>query len=312
MQMLRTLPHFGLIPLFITWFGIGETPKLALIAMGVAFPLYLNTFGGIRNIDTKITEAAAAMGLTWSQRIRHVVIPGALPQMLVGLRQSLGIAWLSLIVAETISASSGLGYMINLAKEFQQTDVIVVGLAVYSLLGLATDSLVRIAERKSPHMAFLKHPSPSTPTRPADQADRVDQDSPVARVRDHSRSFGDTHVLKSIDLDIRRASSSSCSAAAAAASRPSCAAWPASTPSPADEVRVAGRSSVAFQEPRLLPWKRVRDNVALALLNTPDRQAGTPSPSRRSRRSASATSSPAGRASSRAARRSGCRWPVPS
>ncbi|HEU4810970.1 MAG TPA: ABC transporter permease [Nocardioides sp.] len=149
MQMLRTLPHFGLIPLFITWFGIGETPKLALIAMGVAFPLYLNTFGGIRNIDTKTTEAAAAMGLTWSQRIRHVVIPGALPQMLVGLRQSLGIAWLSLIVAETISASSGLGYMINLAKEFQQTDVIVVGLAVYSLLGLATDSLVRIVERRA-------------------------------------------------------------------------------------------------------------------------------------------------------------------
>lgn len=149
MQMLRTLPHFGLIPLFITWFGIGESPKLALIAMGVAFPLYLNTFGGIRNIDQKTTEAATAMGLTWSQRIRHVVIPGALPQTLIGLRQSLGIAWLSLIVAETISADSGLGYMINLAKEFQQTDVIVVGLAVYSLLGLATDSLVRFVERKA-------------------------------------------------------------------------------------------------------------------------------------------------------------------
>jgi len=149
MQMLRTLPHFGLIPLFITWFGIGESPKLALIAMGVAFPLYLNTFGGIRNIDRKTTEAATAMGLTWSQRIRHVVIPGALPQTLIGLRQSLGIAWLSLIVAETISASSGLGYMINNAKEFQQTDVIVVGLAVYSLLGLATDALVRIVERKA-------------------------------------------------------------------------------------------------------------------------------------------------------------------
>ncbi len=149
MQMLRTLPHFGLIPLFITWFGIGESPKLALIAMGVAFPLYLNTFGGIRNIDRKTNEAATAMGLTWPQRIRHVVIPGALPQTLIGLRQSLGIAWLSLIVAETISASSGLGYMINLAKEFQQTDVIVVGLAVYSLLGLATDSVVRFVERKA-------------------------------------------------------------------------------------------------------------------------------------------------------------------
>jgi sulfonate transport system permease protein len=149
LQMLRTLPHFGLIPLFIIWMGIGEAPKLALIALGVAFPLYLNTLGGIRSIDRKTTEAASAMGLTWPQRVRHVVIPGALPQTLVGLRQSLGIAWLSLIVAETISAHSGLGYMINHARDFLQTDVIVVGLAVYSLLGLATDAVVRYLEGRA-------------------------------------------------------------------------------------------------------------------------------------------------------------------
>jgi sulfonate transport system permease protein len=149
LQMLRTLPHFGLIPLFIIWMGIGEAPKLALIAMGVAFPLYLNTLGGIRSIDRKTVEAASAMGLTWPQRVRHVVMPGALPQTLVGLRQSLGIAWLSLIVAETISAHSGLGYMINHARDFLQTDVIVVGLAVYSLLGLATDAVVRYLERRA-------------------------------------------------------------------------------------------------------------------------------------------------------------------
>jgi sulfonate transport system permease protein len=149
MQMLRTLPHFGLIPLFIVWMGIGESPKIALIAMGVAFPLYLNTFAGIRSIDRKVTEAAVTMGLTRRQRLRHVVVPGALPQSLVGLRQSLGVAWLSLIVAETVSADSGLGYMINHAREFLQTDVIVVGLAVYSILGLATDSLVRLIERKA-------------------------------------------------------------------------------------------------------------------------------------------------------------------
>jgi sulfonate transport system permease protein len=149
MQMLRTLPHFGLIPLFIVWMGIGESPKIALIAMGVAFPLYLNTFAGIRSIDRRMTEAAVTMGLTRRQRLRHVVIPGALPQALVGLRQSLGVAWLSLIVAETVSADSGLGYMINHAREFMQTDVIVVGLAVYSILGLATDSLVRLIERRA-------------------------------------------------------------------------------------------------------------------------------------------------------------------
>ena len=149
MQMLRTLPHFGLIPLFIIWMGIGEAPKLALIALGVAFPLYLNTLSGIHGIDRKTVEAARAMGLTWTQRIRHVVVPGALPQTLVGLRQSLGIAWLSLIVAETISAHSGLGYMINHARDFLQTDVIVVGLAVYSLLGLATDAVVRYLEGRA-------------------------------------------------------------------------------------------------------------------------------------------------------------------
>jgi sulfonate transport system permease protein len=149
MQMLRTLPHFGLIPLFIVWMGIGESPKIALIALGVAFPLYLNTFAGIRSIDRKFLEAAKTLHLNRRQRIRHVVVPGAVPQALVGLRQSLGVAWLSLIVAETVSASSGLGYMINHAREFLQTDVIVVGLAVYSILGLATDSIVRTLERRA-------------------------------------------------------------------------------------------------------------------------------------------------------------------
>lgn len=149
MQMLRTLPHFGLVPLFIIWFGLGETPKLALIAMGVAFPLYLNTLGGIRDIDSKMVEAARSMNLSWGQRLRHVIIPGALPQTLVGLRQSLGIAWLTLIVAETISAQAGLGYMINRARDFYQIDVIVVGLAVYSLLGLLTDAVVRQLERRA-------------------------------------------------------------------------------------------------------------------------------------------------------------------
>jgi len=149
MQMLRTLPFLGLIPLFIIWMGIGETPKVALIAMGVAFPLYLNTLAGIRGIDRKTTEAARAMHLTWSQRIRHVVLPGAMPQVLTGLRQSLGIAWLALIVAETVSASSGLGYLINHARDFLQIDVIVVGLAVYSVLGLVTDALVRYLESRA-------------------------------------------------------------------------------------------------------------------------------------------------------------------
>ena len=149
MQMLRTLPHLGLISLFITWFGLGETPKVALIAMGACFPLYLNTLSGIRGIDRKVVEAARSMHLTRRQLVRHVIIPGALPQTLTGLRQSLGIAWLSVIVAETLPTDAGLGHMINEAREFLQTDVIVVGLAVYALLGLTTDAIVRQIERRA-------------------------------------------------------------------------------------------------------------------------------------------------------------------
>ncbi len=149
MQMLRALPLFGLIPLFILWFGIGETPKIALIALGVAFPLYLNTFSGIRGVDPKLAEVGRTLRLTKAGLIVHVVLPGALPQLLVGLRQSLAIGWLALIVAEQVNADSGLGYMINDAREFLRTDVIVVGLLVYSVLGLLTDWIVRILERKA-------------------------------------------------------------------------------------------------------------------------------------------------------------------
>jgi sulfonate transport system permease protein len=149
MQMLRALPLFGLIPLFILWFGIGEAPKVALVALGVAFPLYLNTFSGIRGVDGRLAEVARVLRLSRWGLIRHVVLPGALPQALVGLRQSLGIAWLALIVAEQINASSGLGYMINNAREFLRTDVVVLGLVVYAALGLLTDALVRLLERRA-------------------------------------------------------------------------------------------------------------------------------------------------------------------
>ncbi|MEU8269467.1 ABC transporter permease [Sphaerisporangium sp. NPDC049002] len=149
MQMLRALPFFGLIPLFILWFGIGETPKVTLVALAVSFPLYLNTFAGVRGVDGKLAELARTLKLGRAALIRHIVLPGALPQTLVGLRQSLGVAWLALIVAEQVNADAGLGYMINDAREFLRTDVIVVGLLVYSALGLLTDAVVRLLERRA-------------------------------------------------------------------------------------------------------------------------------------------------------------------
>jgi sulfonate transport system permease protein len=149
MQALRTLPLFGLIPVFIVWFGIGETPKITLIALGAAIPLYLNTFSGIRGVDGKLAELGQVLGLRRSELIRHVVLPGALPMILVGLRQSLGVAWLALVVAEQINASAGLGYIINQGETFLQQNVIFVALLVYLVLGLLTDSVVRLIERRA-------------------------------------------------------------------------------------------------------------------------------------------------------------------
>jgi sulfonate transport system permease protein len=149
MQMLRALPLFGLIPLFILWFGIGESPKIALVAFGVAFPLYLNTFSGIRSVDGKLAEVGQVLRLGRFALVRHIVLPGALPQALVGLRQSLGVAWLALIVAEQINADKGLGFMINDAREFLRTDIVVLGLLVYAVLGLVTDAIVRLLERRA-------------------------------------------------------------------------------------------------------------------------------------------------------------------
>lgn len=149
LQMLRTVPLFGLIPLFIIWFGIGEEPKIYLIALGVAFPLYLNTCSGIRQLDPRLLELGRVLRLTRRERLRRLVLPGALPHILVGLRQSLGVAWLSLIVAEQINAGQGLGYIVNNAREFLRTDIVIFGLLVYGLLGLVTDSIVRWFELRA-------------------------------------------------------------------------------------------------------------------------------------------------------------------
>ena len=148
-QMIRTLPLFGLIPVFIVWFGIGELPKVVLVALGAAIPLYLNTYSGIRSIDGRLYELGRVLGLSRTELLLNVVLPGAMPQALVGLRQSLGAAWLALVVAEQINASAGLGFMINQATEFLQNDVIFVALIVYTLLGLTTDWFVRILERRA-------------------------------------------------------------------------------------------------------------------------------------------------------------------
>jgi sulfonate transport system permease protein len=149
MQMLRTLPLFGLVPVFIVWFGIGTLPKILLVALGAAIPLYLNTFAGIRGVDGRLGELGRSLGLNRRETLVHIILPGALPETLVGLRQSLGVAWLALVVAEQVNANAGLGFMINQGTQFDQNNVIFVALIVYTILGLLTDWLVRMLERRA-------------------------------------------------------------------------------------------------------------------------------------------------------------------
>lgn len=155
LQMLRNVPHLAIIPLVILWFGIDEEAKIFLVAIGVMFPIYLNTFHGIRTVDKGLIEMARVYGLGRVALFWRVILPGALPSVLVGLRFSLGIMWLTLIVAETISASSGIGYMTMNAREFLQTDVVLLGIIIYALLGKLADVLTRALERR----ALAWHPS---------------------------------------------------------------------------------------------------------------------------------------------------------
>jgi sulfonate transport system permease protein len=147
-QLLRTIPIIGLLPLFIIWFGIDETPKIVMVAVAVMFPIYINTFAGIRGVDERLVEAGTTFGLNRWGLIRHVLLPGALPGFLIGLRFALVVSWLVLVFSETINAQRGLGFLLNNARTFYQTDRIVVVLAVYGIIGIACDAIVRLLERR--------------------------------------------------------------------------------------------------------------------------------------------------------------------
>ena len=147
MQMLRTIPFLALVPLFIVWLGIGETPKIVLIAMATVFPMYLNTYNGVRSVDRKVLEGMRSFGVTGWRLVRSVVLPLALPSILTGLRFALGVSVLALIAAEQINSSAGLGYLMLQAQNYQQGDVLVVCIIIYAALGLFADILVRVIER---------------------------------------------------------------------------------------------------------------------------------------------------------------------
>jgi len=146
-QAARSVPILGLVPLVVIWFGVGETPKVFLIALGCLFPVYVNTYAAIRGVDAKLVEAGQTFGLNRWGLVRRVILPGSLPGFLVGLRFALVASWLVDVVAEEINAQSGLGYLINQAQTTDRTDIMFLCLAIYAIVGLLADALVRVLER---------------------------------------------------------------------------------------------------------------------------------------------------------------------
>ncbi|BAJ30290.1 MULTISPECIES: ABC transporter permease [Kitasatospora] len=147
-QLFRALPILALVPLAILWFGIGEEVKIILVALGTFFPVYVNTHAALTGLDLRWAELARTVGLGRLGFLRRIALPGAAPGFFTGLRLAVTVSWLVLVVSEQINADSGIGYLMEQARTFGQTDVIVVGLVVYGLLGLASDTLVRLLERR--------------------------------------------------------------------------------------------------------------------------------------------------------------------
>ncbi|HEY4572053.1 MAG TPA: ABC transporter permease [Kribbella sp.] len=148
-QIKRAIPSLALLPLLILWLGIGESMKIVTILLGVFIPIYIHTHNGLRTIDSRYVELAQTVGLSRWEFIRRVVLPGALPGFLLGLRFAVTGAWLSLVVVEQINSTSGIGYMMELARTYGQTDIIIVGLVVYGILGLLSDAAVRLIQRRA-------------------------------------------------------------------------------------------------------------------------------------------------------------------
>lgn len=147
-QMIRMVPSLALVPLFVLWFGIGEESKILLIAKGAFFPLYINAFLGVRSVDRKLFDVTRVLGMGRLSQIRRLVLPAALPHILLGVRLSLGVAWLGLVVAELMASTSGIGYLMSDARQFGQTPVVFVGILVFAAAGKLADSFVRLLERR--------------------------------------------------------------------------------------------------------------------------------------------------------------------
>ncbi|WP_162069633.1 ABC transporter permease subunit [Burkholderia sp. THE68] len=147
-QMVRAVPFLAMLPLVIVWFGVGEIAKIFLVSLAVLFPIYINTMLGIRQIDPKLMELAKVVGLGWTAIVRRIILPGAMPSILTGVRYALAHAWLALVIAETLATTRGIGFLAMDAREFLNTNVILLTVIIYAIIGVAADTLVRLLEAR--------------------------------------------------------------------------------------------------------------------------------------------------------------------
>ncbi|MBN3850286.1 ABC transporter permease subunit [Paraburkholderia sp. Ac-20342] len=148
LQMVRAIPFLAMLPLVIVWFGVGEVAKIFLVALAVLFPIYVNTMLGIRQIDPKLMELAKVIGMNWPAVVRRIILPGSMPSILTGIRYALAHAWLALVIAETLATTRGIGFLAMDAREFLQTNVILLTIMIYAIIGVAADALVRSLEAR--------------------------------------------------------------------------------------------------------------------------------------------------------------------
>ncbi|MGP5183024.1 ABC transporter permease [Corynebacterium variabile] len=155
-QIVRTIPILAVTPLLIIWFGIDELPKIIIIALAAGIPTYINTHLGVRHVDAKLIEAGRAYGLGHAQLVRTVVVPEALPQILLGFRIAMTAALGALVVAELSNTQSGLGFLMTSAQQYFQTDIVVACIVLYAVAGLLADTVVRVLERMTMPWKFSK------------------------------------------------------------------------------------------------------------------------------------------------------------
>ncbi len=147
-QILRPIPPIAWIPLAILWFGIGQGSKIFIIFLGGFFPIFVNTVEGVKNIDTKYFELAKVYEIPKLKLINKIIIPGAMPSIMTGIRLGLGNAWVCVVAAEMIGATSGVGFMLSDGRSMSRPDIVILGMLIVGIVGKIMDDLLKVLGKK--------------------------------------------------------------------------------------------------------------------------------------------------------------------